>query len=170
MIKSFAPLVDLNSRILVLGTMPGIASLEKGQYYAHPRNQFWPLIYEIFEAKPDILYSQRKAFLLEQGIAVWDVVKNCYRKGSLDANITSPQPNNVAGLLYGYPSIKHVFFNGAQAASYYKKVIRPQVESLELKHTRLPSTSPAHTMAYTCKLQQWKAIAHTLGHKKGSGN
>lgn len=86
-IKSFEPLVDKESKVLILGSMPGVMSLNKQQYYGNPRNHFWKIIYSLFNEVEDELYEQKKAFLLRKGIALWDVINNCYREGSLDSNI-----------------------------------------------------------------------------------
>ena len=98
--EGFGPVVDAQCRVLVLGSMPGIASLEKHQYYGHPRNLFWPIMGELFGAHPSLDYSERLRHLLEHHVALWDVLKLCQRPGSLDADIVagSEQVNDFHSL------------------------------------------------------------------------
>ena len=154
--KSFAPFIDENSRLLILGTMPGIKSLEKQQYYAHERNAFWPLLFAIFRSPYTTDYQQKIKLLYDNNIALWDTLKYCFREGSLDSDIQMAEPNNIDGLLKIYPKIKSIVFNGKYAEKFYKK---HQKISSEIKYLSMPSTSPANArLSFEQKLQIWSAI------------
>jgi hypoxanthine-DNA glycosylase len=114
-IYSFDPIIDDNCRVLVLGTMPGPASLRRQQYYGYERNAFWRIIYDLFEEEPEEDYGFRKSFLLKHNIALWDVLKSCEREGSSDSGIRNPVPNDFAALYSKFPGIKHICFNGRPA-------------------------------------------------------
>lgn len=164
-IKSFNPVVDKNSRILILGTMPGEESLRQQQYYAHPRNLFWPLLYAIFDKPPEREYEKRLQFLREHGIALWDVFKSCERKGSLDSSIQKEEHNDIAGLLASYPAIRHVFCNGETACRQFSLKVLPYLNRTVF-YKRLPSTSPANaSVTYQAKLDQWSQIRFTLENR-----
>lgn len=128
--------------MLVLGSMPGTASLEKHQYYGHPRNHFWPIIYGLFDRTPDEEYEKRITFAQERGIALWDVIGSCEREGSLDANIRNAEPNDLAGLQVQYPDIECVAFNGNKAYDTFKKHFGGQSIWNDLQLLKLPSSSP----------------------------
>lgn len=167
-VKSFAPIVADDSKVLILGSMPGVTSLRLGEYYSLEHNAFWFIMGELFGAYPNLPYTQRCDILKENKIALWDVLKSCSRKGSLDSNIhtESQRPNSIGGLLKKHSTITHVFFNGTKAESFFKKEILPQlghkqVEKLTL--TRLPSTSPAHaSLTKQQKLKQWLIVKDVL--------
>ncbi|MDI6705848.1 MAG: DNA-deoxyinosine glycosylase [Bacillota bacterium] len=163
-VRSFGPVVDENSRVLILGSMPGEESLRKQQYYANPRNQFWPIIYAIFGLKPDVSYDKRINFVLSKGIALWDVIERCERKGSLDSNIRNEKPNNIKELLKAYQNIRLVVFNGIKAYKTYRKNIGfGQADGIIYK--RLPSTSPVpgkNIKSLTEKVKDWKIISEFL--------
>jgi len=161
--KSFAPIASENSTILILGSMPGVASLQKQQYYGHPRNAFWPIMGSLFGALPEFDYRQRTEILLDNNIAVWDVLQSCYREGSLDADIkqTSININHFADFFLTHRFIRQVFFNGKTAEKLYKKHVLPILEShlFELGYQSLPSTSPAYaSLTLEQKLNAWRAI------------
>ena len=163
-LDSFAPIVSKQAKILILGTMPGTASLQKQQYYGHPRNAFWPIMEALFAINPELCYRDRKAKLTENGIAVWDVLLSCNRRGSLDSQIekTSIRVNNFADFFTEYNHIKHVFFNGALAESLYRKNSLPTLGNRfsYLHYRRLPSTSPAHaSLTVAQKVQAWSVVA-----------
>ncbi len=162
MIKSFPPIVDENCRVLILGTMPSVRSLEKAEYYGHPQNHFWRLIYGLFEKVPDKEYSKRKAFLLEHHIALWDVLKYCEREGSSDTAIKNPVPNDIPGLLADYPGIRAVFCDSIKAEELYNKLIRDEVIDFGIAYHRLPSPSPARVMKWQDRLEEWKIILKYL--------
>ncbi|MDJ0393163.1 DNA-deoxyinosine glycosylase [Rhodococcus sp. G-MC3] len=159
-VHSFAPIIDDASHTLILGSMPGVASLEANQYYAHPRNAFWPIMASALDFDPTLPYEERTAALLRNGIAVWDVLKLCTRHGSLDSAIveSSIVANDFAELLRRHPSIDRIFFNGAKAESSFVRHVAPLGDRLTL--IRLPSTSPAHaSLSFSDKLDAWHEIS-----------
>lgn len=156
-LQSFPPLAAAGARILILGNMPGVKSLEAQQYYAHPRNAFWRITGELFDFDPSAPYRERVAALTGAGVAVWDVLKHCRRIGSLDASVEpdSMVVNDFASFYSTHPGIAHVYFNGTAAEKNYRRLIsaHPAVEC-----TGLPSTSPAHTARFEAKLAAWQQI------------
>ncbi len=162
-IHSFPPVIDERARTLILGSMPGKASLAAGQYYAHPRNAFWPILLELLGAPPGLDYPARLALLQMHRIALWDVLKLCTRQSSLDSDIveSSIQTQDFAALFQRYPAIERVFFNGAKAQASYLKYVAPGVNDRapRLIYARLPSTSPAHAgLSFERKLAAWRSI------------
>jgi len=158
MISSFEPIIDKDCKILILGTMPGVKSLEKQEYYGHERNAFWKIIYSLFQNELKSEYSQKKAFLLEHNIALWDVLKSCYREGSSDSNIKNPIPNDFGELFKQYPNIKAIYFNGEPAEKLYKRFVSKALGDIKILLYRLPSTSPANAIKFEQKYEQWKQI------------
>ena len=160
-IQSFPPIANADARILILGSMPGEASLRAGQYYAHPRNLFWHIMGELLGTDPASPYEQRVQALKSARIALWDVLRSCRRKGSLDSNIDheSLVPNNLAAFFLDHPGITHVFFNGAKAEECYCKHVQPLAGIESIEYLRLPSTSPANSsIPYERKLEVWRGI------------
>jgi hypoxanthine-DNA glycosylase len=156
---SFPPILGENPRILVLGSMPGIASLKAQQYYAHPRNAFWPIMARLCGFDIDQPYDKRCEQLTKEGIAVWDVLAACYRPGSLDQNIdeTAIQTNDFNTLIADNPSIKRICFNGQKAAALFKKNVIPKINLKTIQCLTLPSTSPAHaSKKFEEKLMNWQ--------------
>jgi len=158
----FPPIAKSDATILILGSMPGLKSLAENQYYAHPRNSFWPIITQLFNVKNELTYNQRQQLLLDNKIAVWDVLKRCHRKGSLDSDIdnSSIEANDFALFFKTYTKIKTVFFNGVKAEQIFNKEVLHRLQLVHvLEYYKLPSTSPAHA-AMTCeqKLVEWKSI------------
>ncbi|MES2285667.1 MAG: DNA-deoxyinosine glycosylase [Bacteroidota bacterium] len=152
-IYSFPPISNADSKILILGTMPGNDSLKMNQYYAHPRNAFWKIMFAIFDQPFSADYAIKKKLLLSNQIAVWDVLKVCERRGSLDVNIIKEETNNFNAFFEKHSHINHIFFNGQQSSNYFLKN-----QQSAIPFTKLPSTSPAHTMSFTEKLAAWTAI------------
>ena len=164
-IKSFAPVENADAKILILGSMPGEASLRAGEYYAHPRNLFWRTMCELIGANPELPYSQRIQALKSAKIALWDVLRSCRRKGSLDSSIDdrSLTPNDFAGFFRNHPDVTHVFFNGAKAEQCYRKHVHPVPGTSHIEYLRLPSTSPANaSISRERKLEAWQAITKYL--------
>lgn len=162
-VRSFPPLEDRHARVLILGSMPGAASLAAGQYYAHPRNHFWPIMGRLFGAGPDLPYAKRVSRLKSSGIAVWDVLESCVRPGSLDADIEegSIAVNDFAGFFDAHPGIGAVFFNGAKAEAAYRRHVLKGLPAAAgaLPALRLPSTSPAHAaLSLDRKLALWEML------------
>lgn len=163
MIYSFAPIIDESCKLLLLGTMPGVESLRRRQYYGNERNAFWRVIYGLFGKEPDESYEKKKAFLLEHSIALWDVLEACEREGSSDGNIKDPVPNDFASLYLQYPNIRSVCFNGRFAGKLYERFVEKRgVITSDKAFYYLPSTSPAYTIAFEKKLEQWRAILHPV--------
>lgn len=157
-IHSFPPVLGTDARILILGSMPGQASLQAGEYYAHPRNQFWPIMGALFGAGSDRSYRQRLNLLQENGIALWDVLHSCERTGSLDSDIRDERPNDITAILAAYPAITRIYFNGAKAQDAFRRHIGGN--RLAYAYVRLPSTSPAHAgMSFSEKLNFWSVVA-----------
>jgi TDG/mug DNA glycosylase family protein len=160
-VRSFAPVFRADARVLVLGSMPGEASLAAAEYYAHPRNAFWPIMGALFGASPGLPYAERLQGLTAAGVALWDVIGTCTRIGSLDSAIApdSVEANDFAALFAACPHIGHVFFNGAAAETAFRRHVRRQIALPGLRFTRLPSTSPAHAArAFAAKLAAWQAV------------
>jgi len=158
-VRCFAPIETADARILILGSMPGIASLAAGQYYAHPQNRFWAIMAELLGIDPAAPYELRVQALQQAGIALWDVLLSCRRQGSLDASIDhgSLVPNDFAAFFLSHPKISRIYFNGAKAEECYGKHVRPIGG---MQYLRLPSTSPANAAAsHQQKLQAWRVIA-----------
>lgn len=158
-IHSFAPIEDSTASVLILGSMPGKESLRAGQYYAHPRNAFWPIMGDLIGAKPTLPYESRTQLLKTAGIALWDVLASCTRHSSADSDIDAALSNDFETFFLSHPHITHVFFNGAIAEKYFHKLVQKLLESRQLQYQRLPSTSPANaSMSYDQKLNAWKAV------------
>lgn len=162
-IYSFPPIAAESASILILGTMPGKESLAQQQYYAHPRNAFWPIMGELFDFDPREDYLTRQARLTMRGIAVWDVLQSCIRASSLDADIDSESivPNNFENFLETHAAIHRICFNGTKAAQLFRRHVQPQlpIRNGPIEYVFLPSTSPAHAgMNFAKKLQAWQQI------------
>lgn len=165
-IHSFEPIADPQATLLILGSMPGKASLQAQQYYAHPRNSFWRIIESLFALRADLDYAQRCQSLKTHRVALWDVLQTCTRASSLDSDIVTSSivPNDLAGFLRAHPRVTRIFFNGAKAESIYRKHILTRLPDnrKDIACVRLPSTSPAHAaMSFTDKLEQWRVILST---------
>jgi len=159
-IECFPSIADAGATVLVLGSMPGAESLRAGQYYAHPRNAFWPIMGELFGAGPGLDYPERARVLKANGVALWDVLASCVRQGSLDSAIAEDAANDFAAFFLAHPGIGRVFFNGAMAEKCFHKAVRHVPASRPLRFLRLPSTSPAHaSLSYAQKLEAWRAVA-----------
>ncbi|MCP5144720.1 MAG: DNA-deoxyinosine glycosylase [Gammaproteobacteria bacterium] len=162
-VTGFPPVVRDDARILVLGSMPGRQSLAANQYYAHPRNAFWPIMQAIFDIQAAAPYTDRCAGLVQHHIALWDVLKACHRPSSLDADIDDAtiQANDFGRFLRLHPAISAVFFNGSKAAEVWRRRIAPTLPeaSGRLPTFRLPSTSPAHAgRSFHSKLTAWREV------------
>ena len=164
-IRSFDAVADARAVVLILGSMPGKASLQAGRYYAHPQNAFWRIMGELAGADPGLPYAERLERLKSCGIALWDVLRSCSREGSLDSAIDerSIRPNDFARFFRTHPGITSVFFNGATAERCFLKHVLPALpaSAAHLRLHRLPSTSPAHAgLSYAAKLEAWRVILH----------
>jgi TDG/mug DNA glycosylase family protein len=159
LLTGLAPVLGASPRILLLGSMPGAASLLEQRYYAHPRNLFWPFMQQLFAITVELDYTKRCQLLTEQGIALWDVIARCERAGSLDSAIkkSSVICNAIPQLLAAEPQIKKICFNGAKAAEEFKRHLLPQLRHRpDLRYIQLPSSSPAHaSQSKEQKLALW---------------
>ncbi|MCB5188784.1 DNA-deoxyinosine glycosylase [Methylobacillus caricis] len=165
LVQSFAPAADANCRVLILGSMPGRLSLAQQQYYAHPQNLFWPFMGELFGALPTMPYQQRLAQLHTHGIAVWDVLQECFRSSSLDGDIEEATiiANDFNLFFAAYPNIRHVFFNGSKAEQAYQRYVARNQFIPVLHYQKLPSTSPANaSIPRVIKLAQWQAVRRAV--------
>lgn len=154
-LTAFAPLAGRAPHTLILGTMPGGRSLQLGQYYAHPQNQFWRLMGDLFGASPLLPYQARVGVLKSAGVAVWDVLASCEREGSMDADIRCPAVNDFAAFYRKHPTIGLVVFDSAAAESFYRRLALPGLEHRPV-YRRVPSPSPAHArLSYEQKLALW---------------
>ncbi|WP_139423102.1 DNA-deoxyinosine glycosylase [Chryseobacterium mulctrae] len=158
-ISSFPPFIDEQSEILILGSIPGVKSLEKQQYYAHPQNKFWKIIFELFNEEFTEDYSVRINILKKNHIAIWDVIDSCERKGSLDSEIKNEEANQIEKLLENYPNIKAVFCNGGKS---YKNLQKLLGKNFRIPIYLLPSTSPLHTISFERKFEDWKKVLDYL--------
>jgi hypoxanthine-DNA glycosylase len=160
--QGFPPIENPRARVLILGSMPGVASLRAGQYYAHPRNQFWPIMGALLGRDLAALaYPERVRCLIDAGIALWDVLHACQRPGSLDADIApaSIVANDFTAFFARHPAISHVYFNGAAAERHFNQRVRPLLQTRPMHFLRLPSTSPAHAaLNYPAKLAAWRVL------------
>ena len=160
-VQSFEPIEDENAEVLILGSMPGRASLAAGQYYAHGRNAFWRIMCELLRVDPSSAYEERARALKSARIALWDVLKSCTREGSLDARIERDTQiaNDFPAFFRTHRDITRVFFNGTTAEAGFKRHILPQIGSGSIGYVRLPSTSPAYaSVRFEDKLEAWKMI------------
>ncbi|HZW14934.1 MAG TPA: DNA-deoxyinosine glycosylase [Brevundimonas sp.] len=159
--RAFDPVVDANTRLLILGSLPGDASLRAGQYYGHPRNAFWRLIGGVIGRDLVALsYEDRLAALRAAGVGLWDVIASAERPGSLDAAIRAPEAADLRGLVATMPSLRAVAFNGGKAAKLGRVVLADRPEGVDL--IDLPSSSPAHSRPYADKAAAWAALARPL--------
>ena len=155
MINSFPPFLNSQTKILILGTMPGIASLEKQEYYAHKRNHFWKIMYTLLDNLPiSEIFEEKIQLLQANNIGLWDVLENCERKGSLDIHIRNQKENNFETLFKEFPGITKIIFNGKESHKYFLKKFG-QIKGIT--YNVMPSTSPANTMSFDNKLKMWSA-------------
>lgn len=159
---SFAPVVDARTRVLILGSLPGAASIAAGCYYANPANGFWRLIGAVIAVDLVALdYDARLTALLTAGIGLWDAVATARRAGSLDGAIRDVESNDLAALVATLPDLRLVAFNGQKAAAIGMRSLDPVMPRLIL-----PSSSPAHTLASAAKAVAWAALAPYLARKE----
>ncbi len=164
-IKGFPPVISENSRVLILGSMPGVASLEAQAYYAHPRNAFWPIMSDLLGVDLKAPYEVRLQQLLNSGVALWDLFYLCERQGSLDAHIRkgSEQINDFQSLFINYPNISAVFCNGGKAYQTYQRLVYRPMGGAGIEASCLPSTSPAHArINFEAKRLAWRVILDAL--------
>lgn len=168
-LQGFPPVADGRARVLILGSMPGVASLQCSEYYAHERNAFWRIMGDLIGAGPGLPYAERLRKLQAAGIALWDVIAVCERYGSLDADIVadSVQANDFGSFFAVHREICRVFFNGTAAEAHFRRHVLPALPAPAFAMHRLPSTSPAHAArSYPQKLAAWAAVVD-VANKRG---
>jgi hypoxanthine-DNA glycosylase len=161
------PIVGPRTRVLILGSFPGVASLRAQQYYAHPQNQFWRMLQAIWPDHPMVTgidsYQKRSEWLLARGLGLWDVYASCERSGSLDSAIRHPEVNDFAALKALCPQLHLIVHNGGESFRHAKRVR----QSLGVEHfplVKLPSTSPAHaSWSFERKLVAWREAMAQAG-------
>lgn len=166
LLRGLPPIENPAARVLVLGSMPGTASLTAGEYYAHPRNLFWSLCGDLLGFDPALPYPRRIAALSKAGIALWDVIGACRRRGSLDARIEpdSIEVNDFPGFFARHPRLTLVCFNGATAAGCFRRHVQPALTASALRYLQLPSTSPANaSITLARKRAAWAAALDEAG-------
>ena len=151
--RSFEPVYAPDARVMIVGSMPSVKSLADSQYYAHPRNAFWPILFEVFGVEPTRDYEAKKELILSHGLALWDAASVCEREGSLDSAMRGVQYNDFAALYERCPNIHTVLCNGGTAHALFLK----SGFAGGRRVIRMPSTSPAYTMAYGRKVEAWRA-------------
>ncbi len=156
---SFEPIIPVEPTVLILGSLPGDRSLEASQYYAHPQNRFWKIIFQNCHVSFTQDYESRIALLHYHGIALWDVCAHAHREGSMDTNISGVQPNPINELLMMHTSIGRVIFNGQKAEKLYQKYFKCLPE---ISYYALPSTSPANAQYSLFELQEIWSKALTI--------
>lgn len=166
LVHSFEPVIGRDPRILILGSMPGVVSLQAVQYYANPRNAFWAIIAELFSIDLDGSYQSRVRQISQLPLILWDTLKACHREGSLDSKILKQQieANDIAGLLGQYSGLRAIAFNGAASEKYFNQLEKHRLPAnYQLELIKLPSTSPANAaMNFDQKLSAWKQILDYL--------
>lgn len=155
--RCFPPVVDEHTELLILGSLPGDASLAQQQYYAHPQNRFWHLLSDVFAIElVSQDYQQRLQSLLSHRIGLWDVVAQAKREGSLDSKIVERDDNDLHALISTLPALRRIAFNGGTASKIGLKILGIRAKDFQIH--QLPSSSPAYTLAYAEKLKQWQVL------------
>lgn len=163
LLAGFAPIARADARLLILGSMPGAASLAAGQYYAHPRNAFWPITEAVWSIPRTLPYHVRARELRARGVAVWDVLDQCRRATSLDSDIEADSVvvNDFASFLLEHRQIRQIAFNGGGAEALFRRHVLPVLpgDLQRIARVRLPSTSPAHArLTLQAKARAWSLL------------
>ena len=159
-LQGLAPVLNTNTRVLVLGSFPGVASLRAQQYYGHPQNHFWKILGALWQAPlPTLPYPERVAALLDHGLGLWDVYGACEREGSLDADIRNAAVNDFAGVFHACPRLEAIAHNGGESFRHAK-----HTQAFGLPVYKLPSTSPANaSWSFERKLAAWSEVLQRHG-------
>lgn len=159
-LEGLGPVVSPATRLVVLGSFPGVASLQAQRYYGHPRNHFWPILSALWGVDlVGLSYPLRLRAMLDHGVGLWDVYASCRRVGSLDSNIESARPNDLARLRQLAPTLRAVAHNGGESARSMQRTLALGVEVL-----RLPSTSPANaSWSFDRKFAAWRTAFERHG-------
>lgn len=153
---SFEPIIDEKCRILILGTLPSEESMRKQERYGHKTNQFWRLLFALFDKPLPESYEEKTSILVENNIAIWDVLHSAEGKGSLDSNLKNEKPNDFKTLFKEYPQIKYIFFTSTKASEFYKKYVGFDDTRI---YVTLPSPSAANArMTFAQKLEKWQLL------------
>lgn len=158
------PIIDDKARVLIVGSMPGVQSLEKQQYYGNPRNHFWTIVGRILDVDFSNDYEARLQLLQQNNIALWDVIQACERVGSLDSNIKGEIPNDFESMLARYPKIEAIGFNGTKAKETFRKKIGFE-KFPNIAFYLLPSSSPVpgrNIKTVEQKIESWRVLAPHL--------
>ncbi|MGN7929752.1 DNA-deoxyinosine glycosylase [Sphingopyxis sp. 22461] len=157
---SFPPHVAPNTRLLILGSLPGVRSLAEQQYYAHPTNQFWRLLGAVIgQPLADLPYADRLAALREAKVGLWDVIRSAERHMSSDNQIREAEAHDLAALIADMPNLRMIAFNGGKAAAIGRKQL-PPLEGITI--VDLPSSSAAHTIGFAAKRDRWLTLRGAL--------
>ncbi len=159
-LTAFSPIIGINPKVLILGSMPSVKSLAKHQYYGHPRNGFWPIICSLIEQPITDNYEQRTAYIEQSPFIVWDVLASCEREGSLDSAIQAEVVNDFETLFETYPTLEAICFNGQTAYKLYKRHIG--IKTYDVSIHILPSTSPAYVKPLEEKKKEWAVLKKFL--------
>ena len=162
------PIVDASTKVLIVGSMPGVQSLEKQQYYGNPRNHFWPIISMLFQVDVPIDYGERIQLIRAHNIGLWDVISHCERKGSLDSAIKNEVPNDFQTLFQTYPQIECILFNGTKAYEVFRKKVGFDTLG-ERKYFKMPSTSPVpgkHIQTFEEKIKSYEILLNYISKGK----
>lgn len=158
-ISGLPPILPANPELLILGSMPSVQSLEKREYYGNPRNHFWPILYAIYQEEPAANYQEKIRFLHRHGIALWDTIRSCVRKGSLDASIKDAEPNDIKELVENHPDIRLIACNGTKSYEVFKKYKKTVNWEPQIQVIKLPSSSPVpgrYSKSMEGKIEIWK--------------
>ena len=160
-VRSFPPIVPEGAVVMILGSMPGVRSLQEQRYYANERNFLWRIVYGLYGLEPAVSYEDRLAYAARRGIGMWDMIGSCRREGSLDMNIRDAVPNDLPGLVEKHPTLQALAFNGTKSYSIYRKYFEGHPELARLALLRLPSSSPVPTPAMRNledRIQAWRVL------------
>lgn len=161
-VEGLDPIIDYNAKVLILGSMPSVESVRKGEYYANQRNQFWKILFSVFGSELAPSYPAKVSFLKGRRIALWDVIKQCDREGSSDSKITNMRINDFTSMLVTYPKIKCLCFNGQKAYKIFQQQIGLETHQ-NLTTKMLPSTNPANAgIPIEVKTVEWTLIKTLL--------
>jgi double-stranded uracil-DNA glycosylase len=160
--SGFPAIESPDARILILGSLPGVLSIAAGEYYAHPRNNFWAIMEAVLDIPLRCVpYRTRAVVLKDRKIALWDVLASAHREGSLDVAIRNDTANDLVAFVASHSALSLICFNGRKAAALYKRhVAQPELSSSQCM--TLPSTSPAHTVGLEAKVREWSIIRQYL--------
>jgi len=158
--RGFDPVVDANTRLLILGSLPGDASLKAGQYYGHPQNAFWRLVGGVIGCDLAVLtYADRLEALTAAGVGLWDVIAEARRPGSLDQAIREVETADLRALIDTLPKLEAIAFNGATAAKLGRRTLADVDQATLID---LPSSSPAHTLSFAAKAERWSVLGRWI--------